>query len=64
MCVWGGGGVGGVGGALISAVNQYLRRSSTSWFKEGIQKLQQRWPKCLEVQNVGGEYFEKEQKNI
>jgi hypothetical protein len=43
--------------ALISAVTQYLKDRSTSWFTAGIQKLPRRWQKCVDV---GGEYFEKE----
>jgi hypothetical protein len=43
--------------ALISAVTQYLKHRSTSWFTVGIKKLQQRWQKCVDV---GGEYFGKE----
>jgi histone-lysine N-methyltransferase SETMAR len=43
--------------ALISAVTQYIKQRSTSWFTAGIQKLPRRWQKCVDV---GGEYFEKE----
>jgi hypothetical protein len=43
--------------ALISAVTQYLKHRSTSWFTAEIQKLPRRWQKCVDV---GGEYFEKE----
>jgi hypothetical protein len=42
---------------LISAVTQYLKHKSTSWFTAGIQKLQRRWQNCV---YEGGEYFEKE----
>jgi histone-lysine N-methyltransferase SETMAR len=47
--------------ALISAVTQYLKHRSSSWFTTGIQKLPQRWQMCVDV---GGEYFEKEQKDF
>jgi hypothetical protein len=43
--------------AFISAVTQYLKHRSTSWFTAGIQKLPRRWQKCVDV---GGEYFDKE----
>lgn len=44
-------------GALIGAVNQYLRHRPTSWFTAGIMKLPHRWNKCIMKE---GEYFEKE----
>jgi hypothetical protein len=44
---------------LISAVTQYLKHKSTSWFTARIQKLPRRWQKCVDV-HEGGECFEKE----
>lgn len=38
------------------AVKDSLSRFPTEWFREGIQKLEKRWTKCLELE---GDYVEK-----
>ena len=48
-------------GWLISDVNWYLSSRSTSGFAEEIQNLPLKMTKCVDI---GGEYFENEQKEF
>ena len=35
---------------VIAAVDKYFKGFETSYFSEGIQKLEYRWTKCAEVE--------------
>jgi len=41
---------------VIAAVNAYFEGLETSYFSEGIKKLEHRWTKCVEFQ---GDYIKK-----
>ena len=40
---------------VIAAVNEYFEGFETSYFSEGMKKLEERWTKCVEVE---GDYVE------
>ena len=41
---------------VMTAVEAYMRGKDTTFFSEGIQKLERRWAKCVELK---GDYVEK-----
>ena len=43
-------------GKVKSALRKWFQKQNTSFFKDGFQKLVQRWRKCIEVH---GDFVEK-----
>ena len=40
---------------VIQAVEEFLEQQETDWYRKGLQKLEERWTKCIEVR---GDYVE------
>ena len=40
---------------VIEAVEEFLEQQETDWYRKGLQKLEERWTKCIEVR---GDYVE------
>ena len=41
---------------VIATVDEYFKKFGTSYFSQGIEKMEDRWTKCVEVE---GDYVEK-----
>ena len=50
---------------VIASVDEYFKGFETSYFSEGIKKLEERWRKCVEVEgglwmkNIEGDFVRK-----
>ena len=41
---------------VMEAVDDFLEEQDAEWYRRGLQKLEQRWTKCIDVR---GDYVEK-----